>query len=92
MGNSAAARSNDLEKLVSVISVKVVWYSGSIKSQTQYPAPGMFYPRGISRGNLEYTPNKSDCVLYSSAPLTGGHSARQTTPLEAMFHKYRHIS
>lgn len=32
MGNSAAARSNDLEKLVSVISVKVVWYSGSIKS------------------------------------------------------------
>lgn len=70
MGNSAAAWSNDLEKLVSVISVKVVKVPWLHQIADSVPAPGMFYPRGISRGNLEYTPNKSDCVLYSSAPLT----------------------
>lgn len=60
--------------------------------QPQYPAPGTLLSWSSSGDHLQYIPHKCDLVFYSSAPLMGGHSARQTSSREAMFHKYRHIS
>lgn len=41
---------------------------------------------------MQYTLDKCDLVFYPSAPLMGDHSAKPTSLLEAMFHKYMHIS
>lgn len=69
-----------------------VWHSGSIRSSPTTLNWAHFHPGVVVEVSCSMYYINVTLVFYPSAPLMGGHSARQTSLLEAMFHKYRHIS